>query len=151
MILNMIYRFKWWGQWGVRIVPTRINVYTRGAVRECVSGQTDCSKTPNEYASSGYIVRGIEMRPTYFRNPNLCDLLCCPVPCQVDGTHVLCITASAALPYCWVYFVYSEVLFFSFIIVVIIFVPLSLPSLGSLVSSLPHERDRFFFFFFRAL
>ena len=42
------------------------------------------------------------------RNPNLCSLVCCPVPCQVDGTPVLCISASAASPYVGVCFVFSD-------------------------------------------
>ena len=32
------------------------------------------------------------------RNTNLCSLLCCPVPCQVDGAPVLCISASLHNP-----------------------------------------------------
>ena len=91
---------------------TRINIYPRGAVRECVSGRSDCEKTPSEYASSGYIVWGAEMRSTYLRNPNRCYLLCYPVPCQVDGTPVLCISASAASPYARVCSVFSDLCFY---------------------------------------
>ena len=80
-------------------MSTRINIYPPGAVRECVSGQADCKKTPSEYASSRYIVSGVEMRPTYFVIPTSVILLCCLVPCQIDSTPVLCISASAASPY----------------------------------------------------
>ena len=121
-------------------MPTRINLHPRGAVHECVSGHADCKKTPSEYASSGFMVWGGEMRPTYLRSPNLCYLLCCPVPCQVDGAPVLFISASAASPYVRVCLFLVT---FVFIIwsIVIIFPPLSLPSLGSLVSSLLHQLD----------
>ena len=44
-------------------MPTRINLYLWGAVREWVSGQADCKKTASEYASSRCIVWGAEMRP----------------------------------------------------------------------------------------
>ena len=74
------------------------------------------------------------------RNPNLCSLVCCPVPCQVDGTPVLCISASAALPYVRVCFVVGDVSF-SLYDDCYYFAPLSLPSLGSLVPSLPHQLD----------
>ena len=111
-------------------MPTRINIYPRGAVRECVSGQVYCKKTPSEYASSGYIVWGAGMRPTYLRGPNLCYLLCSLVPCQVDGTPVVCISASAAPPYVRVCFIFSDVCLHH-----------TLPPLGALVSSLPHQLD----------
>ena len=42
------------------MVPTRLNLYPRGAVREWVPGQADRIKTPNEYASSWCIVWGAE-------------------------------------------------------------------------------------------
>ena len=45
------------------------------------------------------------------RNPHLCSLLCCPVPCHVDVTPVLCISASAASPYVRVCFVSSNACF----------------------------------------
>ena len=92
-------------------MPTRLNTYPRGAVRDCVSGQADYKKTASEYASSEYIVWGAKIIPTYLRSPNICYLRCCPVPCQVDGTPVLCIAASAASPYVRVCFVFSDVCF----------------------------------------
>ena len=74
------------------------------------------------------------------RNPNLCSLLCCPVPRQIDGIPVLCIAASAASPCVRGFVVFRDV-FFSSVIIAIFFAALSLPSLVSLVSSLPHQLD----------
>ena len=44
-------------------MPTRKNIYPRGAVRERVSGQVDFTKLASDYASSGCIVWGAEKRP----------------------------------------------------------------------------------------
>ena len=49
---------------------------------------------------------------THIRNPNLCYLLCCLVPCQVHGTPVLCIPASAASPCVRACFVFRNVCFY---------------------------------------
>ena len=46
------------------------------------------------------------------RNPNLCSLLCCPVPCPLDDTPVLCTSASAASPHGRVCLVFGELLFY---------------------------------------
>ena len=70
------------------------------------------------------------------RNPNLCPLLCCPVPCQDDGTPVLCISALAASPYVRVFFSFSDVCFI-FMIIGFIFAPPFLPSLGFLCRPCP--------------
>ena len=78
---------------------------------------------------------------TYMRNPNLCSLLCCPVPCQVDGNPVLCISVSAASPcvQVWYFFRYVCFLFCDYFCHFCLFIS-AFPR-RSRVSSLPHQLD----------
>ena len=75
-------------------------------------------------------------------------LLCCPVPRQVDGTPVLCNSASAASAYVPICFVFMSFCFIFLCSGVIVFGPPSLPSFGSLVSSLAHQLDMEMLFFY---
>ena len=129
MILNMIFRLKWCGQWGLRVVPTRINLYPRGAVRVCVSGQAGGKETPSEYVSAGCIFWAVEMRPVLAQFQSLFfAVLPCSLPSRwYARTLHLCIDP-----------MFELMLVFPFMSFVVTFAPFALPSLESLVSSLPH-------------
>ena len=119
-------------------MPTRISLYPRGAVLEWVSGQADRKKTPSEYACSGFS-GGREWDP-YMVIP--ISVLCC-VALFPDKSMVPPYSASLhRLRHPVFKFVLFLVMFvFLFHDYCIIFAPLSLPSLASLVSSLPHQLD----------
>ena len=140
----MIFRFKWWGQWGVRIA-TRINIYLsslpsgrrpricvwprwlpKDAQRICII-RVRCLGGSNEthtYVLPISVICCVALFPAKSMVP----------PCFASLHH--------RLRHFMFEFVFILVTFaFIFMIIVIVFAPVSLPFHGSLVSSLPPQLD----------